>query len=63
VFYNTGARVSEIVGLNVDDVDLDRGRSIRVLAKGRKLRQRATKASAAHRSCKPRLHDGAERSV
>jgi integrase/recombinase XerD len=38
VFYNTGARVSEIVGLNVDDVDLDCGRSIRVLAKGRKLR-------------------------
>ncbi len=30
--------ISEIVGLNVDDVDLDRGRSIRVLAKGRKLR-------------------------
>ena len=38
VLYNTGARVSEIIGLNVDDVDLDRGRSIRVLAKGRKLR-------------------------
>jgi integrase/recombinase XerD len=28
----------EIDGLNVDDVDLDRGRSIRVLSKGRTLR-------------------------
>jgi len=39
VAYNTGARVSELVGLNVEDVDPERGRWIRVLGKGRKLRQ------------------------
>jgi len=39
VAYNTGARVSEILGLNVEDVELDRGRWIRVLGKGRKQRQ------------------------
>ncbi len=38
VAYNTGVRVSELVLLNVEDVDFERGRSIRVLGKGRKLR-------------------------
>lgn len=38
VAYNTGVRVSEIVGLNVEDVHLAHGRFIRVVAKGRKLR-------------------------
>ena len=39
VAYNTGARVSEIVAFNVDDVELDRGRWIRIHGKGRKQRQ------------------------
>ncbi len=38
VAYNTGARVSELLALNVEDVELDKGRAIRVLGKGRKLR-------------------------
>jgi site-specific recombinase XerD len=36
--YNTGARVSEIVGLRVGDVLLDRGTSVRLHGKGRKQR-------------------------
>lgn len=36
--YNTGARVSEITGLPVSDVDLTRSRSIRLRGKGRKER-------------------------
>lgn len=36
--YNTGTRVSELISLNVEDVELKHGRSIRVLGKGRKLR-------------------------
>jgi integrase/recombinase XerD len=39
VAYNTGARVSEIVGLRVEHVELVRGTSLRILGKGRKLRQ------------------------
>jgi integrase/recombinase XerD len=39
VAYNTGARVSELVGLKVEDVELVRGASVRILGKGRKLRQ------------------------
>jgi site-specific recombinase XerD len=39
VAYNTGARISELVGLTVQDVDLVRGASVRFLGKGRKLRQ------------------------
>jgi integrase/recombinase XerD len=35
--YGSGLRVSELVGLDVDDVDLDEG-SVRVLGKGRKER-------------------------
>ena len=37
-FYNTGARVSEIIGLRVDDVRLDRNASIHIQGKGRKQR-------------------------
>jgi integrase/recombinase XerD len=36
--YNTGARVSEVIGLTVGDVDLDRGCCVRVRGKGRKER-------------------------
>jgi integrase/recombinase XerD len=39
VAYNTGARVSELVGLRVENVELVRGTSVRILGKGRKLRQ------------------------
>ncbi len=39
VAYNTGARVSELVGLKIQDVDFVRGASVRILGKGRKLRQ------------------------
>jgi integrase/recombinase XerD len=38
VAYNTGARVSELVSLNIEDVEVAKGRWIRVLGKGRKLR-------------------------
>lgn len=37
-FYNTGARVSEILGLRMKDVRLDCDASIRILGKGRKQR-------------------------
>ena len=37
-FYNTGARVSEIIQLQVADVELERSRSIRLHGKGRKER-------------------------
>lgn len=37
-FYNTGARASEIAGLRVGDVSLDRTGSIRIRGKGRKER-------------------------
>lgn len=37
--YNTGARVSELVALSIQDVELERGPSVRILGKGRKLRQ------------------------
>ncbi len=37
--YNTGARVSELVGLKVENVELVRGTSVRIFGKGRKLRQ------------------------
>jgi site-specific recombinase XerD len=39
VTYNTGARVSEVVGLKLEDVELVHGAHIRILGKGRKLRQ------------------------
>lgn len=38
VFYNTGARVSEIIGLRVNDVDLDRSAAVHIRGKGRKQR-------------------------
>jgi site-specific recombinase XerD len=37
-FYNTGARVSEIIGLRVNDVDLDRSVAVHIRGKGRKQR-------------------------
>jgi len=37
-FYNTGARVSEITGLTVSQVDLDHGPSVQLHGKGRKQR-------------------------
>lgn len=37
--YNTGARVSELVNLNVEDVEVERAPSVRIMGKGRKLRQ------------------------
>ena len=37
LLYGTGARISEAVGLDVDDLDLDRG-AVRLLGKGRKER-------------------------
>src|SRR5258708_23461881 len=36
--YNTGARVSELIGIRVGDVDLDRSPSVRLHGKGRKER-------------------------
>jgi integrase/recombinase XerD len=39
VAYNTGARVSELVGLKLEDVELVQGANVRILGKGRKLRQ------------------------
>jgi site-specific recombinase XerD len=38
VMYNTGARVSEMVGLRRDDLDAGAGRSLRIRGKGRKER-------------------------
>ncbi|MCR4427414.1 MAG: site-specific integrase [Firmicutes bacterium] len=38
-FYNTGARVSEVVSLQVKDVDLEHRRCIQIVGKGRKQRQ------------------------
>ncbi|MDP7301907.1 MAG: tyrosine-type recombinase/integrase, partial [Pirellulaceae bacterium] len=38
LLYNTGARVSEIIAINVADVSLDRGASVRIRGKGRKER-------------------------
>jgi integrase/recombinase XerD len=37
--YNTGARVSELVGLTLEDLTLAGTASVRILGKGRKLRQ------------------------
>ena len=37
-FYNTGARVSEIIGLRVNDVELDRTAAVHIRGKGRKQR-------------------------
>jgi integrase/recombinase XerD len=36
--YNTGARVSELIGIRVGDVELDRSPSVRLHGKGRKER-------------------------
>lgn len=39
LLYSTGARISEVTGLDVDDIDLTRGRgSVRLFGKGRKER-------------------------
>jgi integrase len=38
-FYNTGARVSEVITLRVSDLDLDHGASVRIRGKGRKERR------------------------
>jgi integrase/recombinase XerD len=38
-FYNTGARVSEVITLQVGDLDLDHGASVRIRGKGRKERR------------------------
>lgn len=38
MFYNTGARVSEVITLRVGDLDLDHGASVRIHGKGRKQR-------------------------
>ena len=44
VFYNTGARVSEVITLRVCDLDLGHGASVRIRGKGRK--QRSTRAQS-----------------
>jgi integrase/recombinase XerD len=38
VFYNTGARVSEVARLKLEDIDLDRGGTVLLTGKGRKQR-------------------------
>jgi integrase/recombinase XerD len=38
MFYNTGARVSEVIGLRIKDVILDTSPSVHIMGKGRKQR-------------------------
>lgn len=61
-FYNTGARASEIAGLRVGDVSLDRTGSIRIRGKGRKERTVPLWKStiAALRQWLPRISQGTE---
>ncbi len=72
LFYATGIRLAELVGLNLEDLNL-RDRSIRVMGKGRKQRivhihARAAQALAGYLEdrkefCKPRLDDDAAQAV
>jgi integrase/recombinase XerD len=64
LLYGTGARISEAVGLDIDDLDLD-GRTVRLLGKGGKERivplgERAAHAVATYlRDARPTLARGA----
>ncbi|MFM0101199.1 tyrosine-type recombinase/integrase [Paraburkholderia nemoris] len=51
--YNTGARASELIGIRVGDVELDRSPSVRLHGKGRK--ERAVPLLAQHRQPDPAL--------
>lgn len=62
LFYATGIRLSELVGLNVDDLDFHR-KTMRVLGKGRKERvvffnQTAATAISEYLHATPRPHPG-----
>ena len=64
LLYGAGLRVSELTGLDVDDVDLEEG-SVRVFGKGSKERDRAARPAGARgsrrlsapRPSRPRHHD------
>jgi tyrosine recombinase XerC len=60
LFYSTGIRLSEMVGLNTDDVDIEL-KQIKVLGKGSKQRivpvgNRALEALKKHLQCRPSLY-------
>ena len=63
LFYATGIRLAELVGLNLSDLDLD-GRALRVTGKGNKQRfvfmnEPASKALRAWLACRPKVRTDA----
>lgn len=63
LFYATGMRLAELVGLDVSDLDLDK-RSLRVTGKGNKQRfvfmnEPAVKAVRAYLACRPKVRTDA----